>query len=840
MERLSFKELIDKYTVVIPMLQRDYAYGRIGEEEKRENFLQSLKTYLEDSNPHELDFIYGSVNEKGELILLDGQQRMTTLFLLHWYLSLIKDSSDANHFEEFQKMMTTKDGVKFSYKTRFSSTDFCNALVALHFHRDCENPNDSESTKSAPQQNDAQKYMKMIEGHEELSKAIKGEKWFLSHWNYDPTIVSMLHMLDSIKKIFKPEECRGFYSKLINNGQLAFNFLNLDNYKLTEELYIKMNSRGRALTRFENLKAKLLKLYDDAEKKAKDKYEEKLKDINSAQVPPSRQYKSLRDYVSIMLDTKWTDVFWSELLKPQGDDTAPNIDNMMLNFIATTAIFDHILFQMGDRRSLQRSEPLAKEINDLMSAKEKNEGITISYKKFIELFEENDYSYLFHMIDYFNIFNNDGKRKKYLPSNSDLFSDTQAFAVLCDYENKEMEYEKKAKTFACLKYLSENPNPDKEHFRAWIRFACNVCSNSYSLADRTDTFCTAIAGLNYFYREDIVAEAQADAFLELPKDILLDRDQIEEEILKMKLSADADWEASLNEAENKLPYFEGHLRYPLVECCGVEAGDVSNAAKRDAFKEYVNKIAAIFPDKDGCKCENALIKALLSKGNYMMYFKSNYTLLKNAARDNSWRRFLKQKPDGNNADYPFGDKPCVDKRDYFKAVIDDPVFDTANVAESLEAIAQNIPENIPLWRKLIIQYLDYFTGRKADIKDLGVNRYVRWNNLGHDKDNYEIDLIPGSAITGYHAELFSLAKYYELKEKQFPLLGTIKYERTRTGSKQPYFKFAKVETDNKEDLFTVKIFYQDNDCFRFVFSDGREDKLGIPYTEVEERLRAIL
>ena len=34
MEKLSFKTLNDCYAVVIPMLQRDYAYGRIDESEK--------------------------------------------------------------------------------------------------------------------------------------------------------------------------------------------------------------------------------------------------------------------------------------------------------------------------------------------------------------------------------------------------------------------------------------------------------------------------------------------------------------------------------------------------------------------------------------------------------------------------------------------------------------------------------------------------------------------------------------------------------------------------------------------------------------------------------------
>ncbi|MEG0793263.1 MAG: DUF262 domain-containing protein [Lachnospiraceae bacterium] len=351
MDKLSFKELIEQYNVVVPMLQRDYAYGRIDEIEKRENFLGNLKEYFDDSVPHELDFIYGSVDKDKKLKLLDGQQRITTLFLLHWYLSLIKDDTDTHHFAEFKSMMSLTNGdSRFAYKTRFSSTDFCNALVALNF-------------KSVDY---IEKYVQSIENPDViLSSVIKKEKWFPPHWNYDPTIISMLNMLDSIKEFFKPEECKVYYQKLVNDGQLSFNFLNLDDFKLTDELYIKMNSRGRALTRFENLKSKILKLYDDARKEVKVQYDDKLQKINS--MVGSGTYSSIRDYVSFMIDTKWTDVFWNEWLNTPEHDKKPNVDDMMLSFIALMAIYDHILYKMGKRLSLARKDELTKEINILMS-----------------------------------------------------------------------------------------------------------------------------------------------------------------------------------------------------------------------------------------------------------------------------------------------------------------------------------------------------------------------------------------------------------------------------------------------------------------------------------------
>ena len=105
-KHLSFVDLFTKedLTVEIPMLQRDYAYGRKTESEKRKEFLKSIKGYLvSDNKNHELDFVYGSVSSpKGEkiLILLDGQQRITTLFLLHWYFAITN-----KQYDTFRKLL---------------------------------------------------------------------------------------------------------------------------------------------------------------------------------------------------------------------------------------------------------------------------------------------------------------------------------------------------------------------------------------------------------------------------------------------------------------------------------------------------------------------------------------------------------------------------------------------------------------------------------------------------------------------------------------------------------------------------------------------------------------
>ena len=74
--------------ITIPIVQRDYAQGRTTAEVNRirSRFLQVLFDALVNGKHTTLDFIYGNV-ENGQLIPLDGQQRLTTLFLLHYYIA---------------------------------------------------------------------------------------------------------------------------------------------------------------------------------------------------------------------------------------------------------------------------------------------------------------------------------------------------------------------------------------------------------------------------------------------------------------------------------------------------------------------------------------------------------------------------------------------------------------------------------------------------------------------------------------------------------------------------------------------------------------------------------
>lgn len=76
-------QLLGKCKVVIPILQRDYAQGRVGYENLREKFLSAIVAALDGDKQLKMDFVYGSSDQEGRFNPLDGQQRLTTLWLLH-------------------------------------------------------------------------------------------------------------------------------------------------------------------------------------------------------------------------------------------------------------------------------------------------------------------------------------------------------------------------------------------------------------------------------------------------------------------------------------------------------------------------------------------------------------------------------------------------------------------------------------------------------------------------------------------------------------------------------------------------------------------------------------
>lgn len=294
-EATSFWKFIGNYQIEIPIIQRDYAQGRLGKEYLRNNFLGNLKQALDHQllEPAlKLDFVYGS-EDKGKLSPLDGQQRLTTLWLLHWYVAL-----RAGKLEEASVRLRN-----FTYETRISSREFCrNLCIPQNFEE--------------------------YDGNIGIVDFITSRTWFYSSWKQDPTIQSMLRMIggtkindkqgndiiDDLEELFdaNKKSFESYWTALTSeNAPIVFYYLNLKDFKLTDDLYIKMNARGKQLTSFENFKADFIGYI-----------EEKAKEDDAW-----GKFLNTEKGIPIKLDTEWTDVFW------KNRDSNGEIDRIFFAFL---------------------------------------------------------------------------------------------------------------------------------------------------------------------------------------------------------------------------------------------------------------------------------------------------------------------------------------------------------------------------------------------------------------------------------------------------------------------------------------------------------------------------
>ncbi|MDQ7732358.1 DUF262 domain-containing protein [Halomonas sp. SpR1] len=272
--QINYKQLLDRHERIrIPMIQRDFAQGRPSEVEVRDTFLGTLKVALEKpaddpSLPLNLDFIYGSVEGDGQTRFqpLDGQQRLTTLYLLHWYLAWLDDA-----WADFEKVFLAEGRSRFAYTVRPSSNEFFDELV-------CYRP--TTMPGEVP----------------DVAGLIADQPWYFRSWRLDPTIQAVLHMLNAIHARFAASE--DLFARLLDAGQpaITFQLLDLHNFGLSDDLYIKMNARGKPLTAFELFKAR---------------YEQELESQLEGEIFTLGGHSfDAAEYIARRMDTNWADLFW--------------------------------------------------------------------------------------------------------------------------------------------------------------------------------------------------------------------------------------------------------------------------------------------------------------------------------------------------------------------------------------------------------------------------------------------------------------------------------------------------------------------------------------------------
>lgn len=556
-EKLSLKEFFNKeYSrIEIPKIQRDYAQGRENESEVADRFLDKIFECLKDGTNLELDFIYGSVNNK-IVYLLDGQQRVTTLFLLYWYMALREDIFN----EEIKEYLK-----KFTYSTRVSSREFCQNII----------DNIEKIKKYYDDEVGEKKY------EVKLSNIIKNFYWFTNE--NDPTIKAMINMIDKIDDKYNEISKNDSSIKLFNNlEKIKFYFLPLENFNLTDEIYLKMNARGKSLTSFENFKAD---------------FTDYILKINGNKIDSSIQLQ-LSD-----LDNKYTNLFWTlskEYNNIQNKSNNIILDDLYMKFFYRITLIYFIISYKGSNEKLIKEEYYTKYLNEnnkysSFNAFEKtynnNKDIINTIFRVLDILESK-YSHILNIIKPIWDSTNYNILSKIVYEYKDII----IFAALVFYIDKN-------------NIDKNNYNKNETSFKQWMRIVWNITENSY--IDES----SSISLIKLFYELSEHSSNIYD-FLANEEKIIhtnISKEAVQYERRKCKfIIKDNNWETYFIEAE-KHQFFRGYIDFLIDDNMDID--------KFNHRKEMMNEVF----DSNGTKGEflknHLFLRALISKINYIDYLR---------------------------------------------------------------------------------------------------------------------------------------------------------------------------------------------------------------------------
>ncbi|MFM9950401.1 MAG: DUF262 domain-containing protein [Saprospiraceae bacterium] len=224
--RYSILDILDFQNLeqlIVPEIQRDYVWS----ESDVNDLLNSIKDGFENNDIPYLGFIY-AYNDKEyvyKYFLIDGQQRITTVFLLliALYFKLNK---------EFPEHLIKNEKLKLDYKVRQATHDFLIDFVNFLI-----------KNKSLA-----------LDGN-----VIREQIWFHTNYQNDITISNIVTNFIVIYNWLvgiEVEKLSRFLAFV--EEDIQFSYFDIENGRQGEELYIYMNSRGRDLVENETLKAKFL------------------------------------------------------------------------------------------------------------------------------------------------------------------------------------------------------------------------------------------------------------------------------------------------------------------------------------------------------------------------------------------------------------------------------------------------------------------------------------------------------------------------------------------------------------------------------------------------------
>ena len=597
--------------VVIPKIQRPYAQGRLDGvcTYVRNTLLNEMFANFKTDEVFDFNFIYGIVrpsNDEYVMELLDGQQRMTTLFLVYWYIANRELTESDDTDKEVRDALN-----RFVYETRSTSTVFCHKLASYRI----------DLSEQAP------------------SKVIRQAKWYFKSFDRDSTITAMITMLDAIHERYNKQESNNLFPKL---GNIQFYVKSLGFFNLSEELYIKMNARGLQLSPFENFKADLTNFISD-------KDYEPFKQLVPLYRKDSSEQVEFHFNFSVKLDAKWIDIFWKKGYE--------NFDASYMSFFSRFFACKYIIStkDIVNDRDMRQDATLRKMYTEAENRTEANEYL--GFQEFEQILNNHPEYVLtldkvldnFYEYDYKDAHKNIYKMmvpswEKQSPDDGDDF-----------YSNisSKMTHTKLIVFGAVIEFIEAFEKFDVETFKQWMRIVWNVIENTNidsltpvsSLIRKFSAVIHSIArrmsdGDTFFYalsqwKEDNTDERENRALLE--------------EVQKASCIADdMDWLPVFVDAERH-PFFRGMVMFFYREDMSLEDYQYSLSLAKNMFDE--SGISPMYRE------DHLLIRAIASqfvtwqdlRDRFLTERAETNKYLKNIlASNNDVRRMLSDVLEGDN------------------------------------------------------------------------------------------------------------------------------------------------------------------------------------------------
>lgn len=795
----SFWSMLSKagseFSIYIPRIQRDYAQGRLDKATKQirdkfvDDIFDSLINYQETGKVLDVNFIYGNIEEdtgKKRFIPIDGQQRLTTLFLLHWYFAVYSGEIDTN--PDVKKRL-----LQFQYETRNVTGKFCRNLteyVRIDFNA--------------------------LADEKKISDSIRNYYWFFSDFENDSSIRGMLVMIDAIHK--RAKECVKHGVPLNNvfalltseNAPIRFLYLNIDDVGLTDSIYIKMNARGKALTHFENFKAQLRNYLSEDE----DFANEFIDNING----------------------KWSEFFWNPAYRRLIKDSKTGkevrettFDSQMMKFFRFGMMMDYIVnlddgIVVNNQKKIRDTlRNLIKEQDYFFTSRLFKDGFQNVYEMEAEkqVLNTNTFKRINKLLNVLT------KRQQQTESisfvdrseyNKTYLEETRTFHRLIGItDERALTNEEQIILYAEYAFLIKYANDDdtfgkEKELNRWLRLVSNLVKPTLNL--QLDVFFNMIRSVNRMVEDGIALECDKYMSKLLRRNyrqsvmsVFTETQVVEESIKSTLMQIDPVWKKAVMDSENTFldgqtgslfafaglteeyerqitKYQDNNLEAETVDDGAALLAEVDkNSIFYSSFVEYLNKFTMLF-DKDGVKKEiedKALFRrALLCYGGKSSYMlppgRARQSFLDNTDRDFGFKRLLR---DDNNG-----------KRKYLKELMDDIVTDRPIDDQLQDIINQKTFDDGDRWKEYFVkmpEILDCIYTNDDSKKDPQgkwvfaiPQRFIRRNSSD------DILLLTRTQTNSINRELYSYVLF--LKARKKGLQVNYNEEYTDNAEKYAYYE----------------------------------------------------